>query len=214
MEKIPASLLVDALFDITRLSGKSGLDADELTAVIERLPVSEARQALLEWIQKGVTDINDLRNHTRGYLTGVLDQAGQTFKSNARSSVIILSLLITLAFRTDSIQLTKDLWNSAELRALASLQAGSIVQSQGIETNVGNMIKDLGAFSIRLGWWQPQNLPQEAPAAGWPAFTLLKIVGMAVTALAVSQGSSFWYDVLKKTTSRPSAAEEAQGGNG
>jgi len=195
-------VLVDAVFDITGLSGKNGLDAEELLSILEQLPESESRQAMMKWIQQGVTDVNELRNRTRDYLCGVLDQASATFKANARSFVIILSILITLAFGTDTIQLANDLWNSSELRAMAAAQASQVVQSQGADVDISNLVHALGAFSVRLGWWNPQNFPQQLSAAELSRFILFKLVGLTITAIAVSQGSSFWYDVLKKISSR------------
>jgi hypothetical protein len=48
-------------------------------------------------------------------------------------------------------------------------------------------------------------------------FIVLKVVGLGLTATAVSQGSSFWYDFLKKLvtpTSSSSKPSEAGGGLG
>lgn len=200
VEKIPAPVLVDAFFDVTGLSGKAGLNADELLAAINQLPESEGKQAVMKWVGQGVTDVNKLRDRTTAYLSGVLDQAGATFKANARSVVIILSILITLLFGTDSIQLARDLWGNAELRAVAAAQANAVVQQQGADVSLDQLIDDLKAYSIQIGWWQTQSLPQGGNAGTWAGFILLKIIGLGLTALAVSQGSSFWYDLLKRLT--------------
>jgi hypothetical protein len=162
---------------------------------------------MLQWVQQGVTDLNQLRSHLNDDLCGMLDQAAATFRVYARSIVIILSILITIAFGTDSIQLARDLWNSSELRAVAAAQATEVVQSQGVDADIRNLVSDLGAYSMRLGWWNTQNLAQPGEL---PGFILLKILGLGITAIAVSQGSSFWYDVLKKLTSRASETEGSE----
>ena len=212
VEKIPAPVLVDAFFDLTGLTGKSGLNADELTSLINQLPESEGKQAVLKWINQGVTDINDLRGRTTTYLSGALDQASAIFKANARSFVIILSIAITLFLGTDSIQLAKDLWNSAELRAVAAAQANMVIQQQGTGADIGNLINELGALSIKIGWWQPQNLPQNPGSVAWIQFILLKLLGLGLTVLAVSQGSSFWYDLLKKIVEPSSSSSSDSSG--
>jgi hypothetical protein len=213
LEKIPAPMLVDAFFDLTGLSGKEGLNVDELTAAISQLPESEGKQAILKWINQGVTDVNELRDRATAYFTGILEQASATFKANARSFVIILSLLITLLFGTDSIQLARDLWNNAELRAVAVAQANAVVQEQGAEADLDQLIDELKAHSIQFGWWQTQSLPQNGSAGTWALFILLKALGLGLTTLAVSQGSSFWYDLLKRLTGGGGNKEsgEAQG---
>ena len=72
---------------------------------------------------EGVTNIEDLRKRTTMYFGGVMDQAAATFKSNARSFVIMLSIFLTLLLGTDSIQLAQTLWANAGLRALAVAKA-------------------------------------------------------------------------------------------
>jgi hypothetical protein len=199
LEKIPAPVLVDAFFDLTGLTGAKNVDPAQLTAIINQLPDSEGKQAMLNWINQGVTNINDLRARTTTYFTGMLDQAAARFRANARSIVILFSIGITVVFGTDSIQLAKDLWNNAELRAIATAKANIVVQNGGTNASLESLVKDLGDLTINIGWWQHLALPAPGSSAGnWTLFVFLKILGLSITAAAVSQGSSFWYDVLKK----------------
>ncbi len=216
IEKIPAGILVDAFFDVTGLTNKQGLNANELTGLISKLPDSEGKQAVLHWIEQGITDVNDLRSRTNDYFTGILNQASLTFKARARSLVIVLSLLITLLFGTDSIQLAKDLWADAGLRAVAAQQATVIAVQQPSGTDFTNLMNQLGNLSFRIGWWQAQSLPVQASPIGWVSFAFQKLLGLGITAVAVSQGSSFWYDLLKKVTGTPSSAggESSSSGGG
>jgi hypothetical protein len=209
VERIPAGTLVDAFFDLAGLTGKSEFKADELINTISLLPDSEGKQAMLRWIQQGVTDINDLRSRTNAYFCGILDQAAATFKANARSLVIILSLAITLLFGTDSIQLARDLWVNAELRGIAATQASTVVQQQGVTSDVNALLTDLGSLSIKIGWWQFRDIPAQSPLE-WAEFLLLKMLGLGITAAAVSQGSSFWYDILKKIASPAKGGAEGE----
>jgi len=213
VEKIPASTLVDAFFDMAGLTGKDQARADELISTLNLLPDSDGKQAMLRWIQQGITDIHDLHSRTNAYFCGILDQAAATFKANARSLVIIFSITITMLLGTDSIQLAKDLWTNAELRELAAMQASTVVQ-QGVTRDVNALLGDLGTLSIKVGWWQIQNFPPQTSPLDWAKYVLLKFLGLAITAAAVSQGSSFWYDLLKKITSPPkgsSTDSEARG---
>jgi hypothetical protein len=200
LEKLPVPVLVDAFFDLTGLSGKKGLNGAELMDLMNQVPDSEGKQALLKWINQGITDVDELRNRTAVFFTGVLEQAAATFKANARSFVIMLSILITFLFGTDTIQLARSLWNSAELRAIAAAQATMVVQTQGTEADLQQLVNELKAYSIQLGWWQTQSFPQNGKISTWIGFILLKVVGLGLTAVAVSQGSSFWYDLLKRLT--------------
>ena len=213
VEKIPASTLVDAFFDLTGLTGKYQTTGDELIASISQLPDSEGKKAMLAWAQKGVTNVNDLRSRTTDYFNGLLGQAAATFKANARSIVIIMSIVTTLLFGTDSIQLAKDLWADSALRAAANAQAAAAAQ-QGQSTDLTALLNQLGVLSIKIGWWQNQNIPVQTSTVGWIQFILLKFTGLLITAVAVSQGSSFWYDLLKKLTGQSSSSSSGGGGSG
>jgi hypothetical protein len=215
LERIPVGTLVDAFFDLTGLTSRGSLSARELTELIGKLPDSDGKQALLGWVTQGVTTLNDLRERTSAYFGGMLGQAAQTFRAKARSIVIALSILVTLLFGTDSIELAKQLWANAGLRTLAVQQAEVITSAPEESANASALLTDLGALSFRIGWWNRID-PAEASTSGeWLHYALYKLAGLGLTALAVSQGSSFWYDLLKKITggvhgtSKP--AEDADG---
>lgn len=201
LEKVPAATLVESYFDFVGLTASKEFELDELKELINAFPDSEGKQAILKWVGQGVTNIEDLRKRTFDYFCGTLDQAASTFKSNARSFVIMLSIFLTLLLGTDSIQLAQTLWDNASLRALAVAKAEAVVQQDGAaaEEEIDSLINDLGELNIvNVGWFV-----NEKPAAGqgWLQFWFLKVLGLGLTMAAVSQGSSFWYDLLKKIVS-------------
>ena len=213
IEKIPVATLVDAFFDLANLTSKKEMDLLQLAEAVDKLPDSEGKQAFIKWINQGVTNLADLRTRTTAYFNGMMEQAAATFRARARSFVIILSFGITLLFGTDTIQLAKTLWTSAELRAIAAAQADAVVAREGASADLSNIIYDLGAYSIRIGWWQQEQFPKTNNVGDWALYIVLKIIGLGLTAMAVSQGSSFWYDLLKKVTS-PSTSSSSSKSSG
>ena len=200
IERIPVETLVDAFFDLTGLTAQSSLNARELTTLIGKLPELDGKQALLGWVTQGVTALNDLRERTSAYFGGMLSQAAQTFRAKARSIVIVASVLVTLLFGTDTIQLTKQLWASANLRTLAAHQADALTSQPENSVTADGLLTDLAALSFSIDWWKKIELPVSGAASDWISLIGGKLAGLAITALAVSQGSSFWYDLLKKLT--------------
>lgn len=214
IEKIPVTTLVDAYFDIAGLTAKKEMDLLQLAELVDKLPDSEGKQAFINWINQGVTSIADLRTRTTAYFSGMMEQAASTFRARARSFVIILSILITFLFGTDTIQLAQALWTNAELRALAAAQADAVVAEGGTTADLSDLLEDLSKFSIRIGWWQTQEFPPSSDIAGWAFFILLKVLGLGITAAAVSQGSSFWYDLLKKISSPTTSTSSSKSSGG
>lgn len=212
MEKIPVTTLVDAFFDLTGITGREKIDAKQLINAINQLPESEGKQAMLKWVNQGVTSIDDLRTRANDYFSGVLNQAAATFKSHARSIVIIFSTILVFALGTDSIQIAKDLWGNAELRAVATAEATAMAQADST-AGLDELIQALSDTTMRITWVQIKDtFPKSADALLWIQFVVLKILGLGITAWATSQGSSFWYDLLKRLTGRKtSSTEEGKG---
>ncbi len=202
LEKVPASTLVDSYFDFVGLTATKEFEADRLKELINAFPESEGKQAMLQWVEQGVTNVEDLRKRTVTYFSGVMDQAAATFKSNARSFVIMLSIFLTLLLGTDSIQMVKTLWENAGLRAVAVAKAELVVQQDGSTEDIDSLITDLGDLKvINIGWFYNER-PTTPSALGWLEFLVMKFLGLGLTVAAVSQGSSFWYDLLKKLVSK------------
>jgi hypothetical protein len=214
IEKIPVATLVDSFFDLAGLTAKKEMELLELAEAIDKLPDSEGKEAFINWINQGVTNMADLRTRTTAYFTGLMEQASATFRARARSFVIILSIGVTVLFGTDTIQLAKTLWTNAELRAIAAAQADAVVAQGGTTADLNQLINDLGQYSIKIGWWQTQQFPKSSNAGEWALFILLKVLGLAITAAAVSQGSSFWYDLLKKLSSPTTSTSTSKSSGG
>jgi hypothetical protein len=214
IEKIPVSVLVDSYFDLIGLTSSKDLNLMQLAELVDKLPDSEGKQAFIQWINQGVTSIDDLRKRTTAYFTGMMEQASATFRANARSFVIILSIAVTILFGTDSIQLAKALWTNAELRALTTAKAQMVVEQEGTTATLDDLIQQLGDITIRIGWWQTERPAAGADAMTWVSFVLLKILGLSLTAAAVSPGSSFWYDLLKKITSPTTSSSSSRSSGG
>jgi hypothetical protein len=208
IEKVPVATLVDAFFDFAGLTGKQELNLLQLADLVDKMPDSEGKRAFISWINQGVTSIADLRTRTTAYFTGMMEQAAATFRANARSVVIVLSIAITVLFGTDSIQLAQTLWTNAEARTLAVAKAQMVVAQEGMDVQVSDLLQELSDLTIKIGWWQTERPVDGASAMDWVTFIFLKVVGLGLTAAAVSQGSSFWYDLLKKIASPTSSSSK------
>ncbi|MCE7860996.1 MAG: hypothetical protein L6Q49_05990 [Anaerolineales bacterium] len=214
LEKVPAATLVESYFDFMGLTVSKEFELDELKMLINAFPESEGKQAMLKWVSQGVTKVEDLRKRTTAYFTGLMDQAAATFRSNARSFVIMLSILLTLLLGTDSIQMAQALWENAGLRALVVAKAEEAVQQETKEQDIEKLFTDLGELKvINIGWFLNERPEKPADAMDWVKFVLMKLAGLGLTMAAVSQGSSFWYDLLKKLVS-PSKSGGGGGGGG
>lgn len=217
VERIPPKNLVDALFDLAATATSA---QEKAKAVLNLLPNElpdlkghtvkfEAKQKLNDYVDGKFEDIDKFRSKLENWFGGLMDQASQEFKAQARIWVIALSLLVTLLLGVDSIDLAQRYWKNAAISAIADAQASLIVGSTNDQNqknaDTQQLISQLEEMqAINYNWYQkPSNAP-----ANW---LLLKILGLLITAFAVSQGSSFWYDLIKRLKGDQQGTDTASG---
>jgi hypothetical protein len=146
------------------------------------------------------------------------DDAFQTMaawrKRRSQWIVVIVSAVVAVVLNADTVLISRSLWQDTGLRAklvalaekseeldslykLSSLApdsstADTTQEEAVVLTGEGKrVVRQFLDLPVPLGWSQ-RNLP--TTFYGW----LLKIVGLLATALAVSLGAPFWYDILRK----------------
>jgi hypothetical protein len=217
VENIPPRNLVDALFD---LAGTFNTAQEKANAILNQLPDKlpgskgpvdfVAKQKLQEFVGGRFNDIEQLHSKMETWFSGLMDQASQVFKAQARVWVVLLSVLVTFLLGVDSIDLAQKYWQNAAISATANAQASLIVGSAADENqknaDTQKLISQLEEMkAIDYNWYKK---PSDAPG-NW---LFLKILGILITTFAVSQGSSFWYDLIKRL--KGDQATETTGGSG
>lgn len=204
LENIPIPILVDAFFSIMGLgNNKKKRSVRDIKTAIRKMPESGGKHALLNWIEQGISNLEDLRSNTKVYFSGLLEQAVATANAHSRSFVISFAVFMVVLFNVDSIQMVRDLVYGPQeeeaARALAVAQAEAILQQEGSDVaDINTLIDSLDDLDqIKFGWFS-LTLPRTNSVFDWAGFIALKIVGLAITAVFASQGSTFWFDLLAK----------------
>ena len=209
-EKIPPGVFFTAMLG-------RGIDTyqtfDEVKQAAEKalkgLPdTSQLKKDITKLIDDAEGNLAQLRYSLDSWFDGVMNKATAIFTIHARRIVIALALVVTLVSGVDSIDIAQQLWNQPNLRAVASAKAVQIADGGELEPDIKVLVSTLEELELDYhnDWWNTRN-SQDAPNA-----ILLKVLGLAITWVAVAQGSSFWYDVMKKVTSiaRSSGSSSSQ----
>ena len=199
LENIPVPVLVNAFFGMLGLgNNKKKQSVHDIKNAVRKMPESEGKSALLNWIEQGVSNLEDLRLNTNVYFSGLLEQAVATANAQSRSFVIIFSVTMVFLLNVDSIQIVKDILYTPQMAAIAAAQADAIINKEGSEANLNDLIESLSDLQlIRVGW-SASSFSHLYTASDWVEFIPLKILGLAITAVFASQGSTFWFDILAK----------------
>jgi hypothetical protein len=197
VERIPVPFLVNAFFDQAGLTKTKELSFEELTARVETLPDSEGKQALLSWIRMGIVSFNELQERASEYFTGVVEQVEEHVAANSRRFMVVFAVLLTLLTGIDSIQVAQEFWKNAGLRAVAVASSNIVVENTGTNGGKAAETVDLTKLNLKIGWLA-NDLPWNGFPVDWVVFIFLKIMGLMITAACTSQGSEFWFRLLKK----------------
>jgi hypothetical protein len=219
VERISPRSLVDALFD---LEGTAATQKEKVKKVIEMLPKEftgldgnpipfETRANLLKMADDGFYTFDQWREKLETWFGNVMDQSAQQFKAAARKYVVLFSLVAAFVLGVDTLDIAQRVWQDASYAKQFDTQATLILNS-GPEVNkqeeLDKLYGRLDALQvINIPFWvQPgpdnvadlyvnQATPSSAPYGNW---LFMRILGLLITGLAVSQGSSFWYDIIRQ----------------
>lgn len=193
-----------------------GDDAGKLMQKIEEIPNEELKHVLKQLLNDASFELDTFKEKIQKWYDDVMDRAAGWYKRNIQILVTFVGLVVAVIFNADTISVYQRLEsNPEELKEIVTMaeayaqkneldiQTDSTIQQQWDQVN--SLINDeLQQANAPLGLgWHPEDLKNMTPS-DW----VIKILGWIVTALAVSLGAPFWFDLLKKLVNIKAAGNE------
>lgn len=203
--------LTDALLD-----GSNAPLFSQVENSVAQLPNSSVKQALASLLTQAAGDYASFKTQVEGWFDNAMDRLSGTYKRRAHSFALAFGLLVAVMFNVDSIEITRTLWLDPQVRAQIVEQAQGFAKSHQTSdgaaaatvapADTANAAANtLESLPIPLGWPSVRNHTDSwwgvafvrsllAPSAAgfW------KLAGLIATALAVSLGAPFWFDLLQR----------------
>jgi len=195
VSQIPAPTFATALFDVFAPASKEEDKLEQVKTFIADLPESEFKTSLACMVDSTVQNIQTARENVEYWYNDVMTNVSRLYTQHARRIAIISALVISVGLDVDSVTIANTLWTEPTVRAAAQVKAEKYVNQAPApeEANVAAYVAELEELEIPILWSTP--VPQDGQ--GWS----LKVLGWAITWLAIAQGSSFWYDMLRRVKS-------------
>jgi hypothetical protein len=163
---------------------------------------------ILEFLhQQTGNDLVAFKKKVEDWFNEVMDRASGAYKRKARTWLFSIGLVIALIFNVDVISIYHNLSVNATLRELIADQATAYVNNNprpsetinpdysAAKAKMGEIINNnISAISTPLGLGWEQVGQQQLNAKWW----LYHVAGWFTTALAISLGATFWFDLLRK----------------
>lgn len=186
----------------------------DLRTVPGNIPAST--QKILDTVLKGATTADEEKKKIEHWFDDAMDNVSGWYKRKANAWLWVISAAVCITLNADTISVGKILWNDPTARAAVSAAAKNYANHKtagnavGADANaplgtrdelskVTNARDDLEKLPVPLGWCEEDCLPEDPrrpPRELYPM--LLKLTGILISILAVSQGAPFWFDLLQK----------------
>lgn len=221
---IPGRIFALAMIDIVKPL-TPGEATDESTSHVSEEDKNSiaAQKNNIETVIKNLVlvsgaDMNKTVAEIENWFNGSMDRISGWYKRKVQRILIFLGLVVAVVMNVDTIAVFKSLTNDTDLRNSLVAAAQEYAKPQAATDSTGSQTtpnqrlemnsKKLRELRLPIGWdWKKpdelQNDPKYVtnytlaiPEGGSDYF--FKILGWLLTALAVSLGSSFWFDALNK----------------
>jgi len=177
----------------------------------------QVRDALLTLYRDANGKAQLFRKAAERWFDDSMERVSGWYKRRAQMVLGITAIVVVLVLNIDTLQIAQTLWRDDAARAVLVSEAGQAVQQGKQGTNPSKAVK---ALPVPVGWKLfhtgsgPQDIPNSAQRI------LAKLLGLLVTAAALTLGAPFWFDLLSKfvrvrgTGAPPPASDAVRRGEG
>jgi hypothetical protein len=186
----------NALLGVTNLLTATETPADDPLPVedvrrrveesLAAIPSENLRTTLTTIWHSVERDATEFRAGVERWFDRGMERVSGWYKKRAQLILFVVGLLLAAGLNANAIRTTNRLWVDDGLRQALIAQADTDQDKVGTET-----LDRLETIGVPLGWAEP-NRPDHAQ--DW----IVAVAGWLVTAVAVSFGAPFWFDLLNK----------------
>jgi hypothetical protein len=206
---IPSGTFSLALWNIASgASGSTGVTPrlQDIRKTVETTLPADTRTALLTLIDEAGNSLPKARQNVERWYEDTMDRVSGWYKRRTQWILLAVGLTVAAALNVDSITLVNSLSQDAAMRsALVATAEGYAAnppaQDKDPRVELDKNLEKIQSLGLPIGWVVPTT-PEEArnlraiPNGGWA--WLSKVLGLLVTAFAISLGAPFWFDLLNK----------------
>jgi hypothetical protein len=166
----------------------------------------------LQIFSAAAKDLDDFKKRVDAWYEEAMDRVAGWYKRFTRLLLFLMGIVLVLVLNADSINIATSLWREAPIRTAAVEQAGTVAGDR--EPNPDQAVEQLRRLeelNLPLGWVTGEG--READPRRWPVDFpeyVIKLLGLLITAFALSFGATFWFDLLKKFVGIRSSGAEPQ----
>jgi hypothetical protein len=178
-------------------------------------PITEkVGKPLIAMLNTAGNDVSKLKKSLEDWYNSAMDRVSGWYKYRTQKILFGIGLVIAVSVNVDAIKIVKQLSKDSTLRQSIVAAAGAAKQPQTGSTGSANdqikavqqQVADVNGLGIPIGWTHvPDILVKKVREANgtssygpWHWGYVNVLLGWLMTAVAVSLGAPFWFDILNK----------------
>lgn len=179
------------------------LQEQSLPKSLEKSLVSLAQDTQLRL--SNWSEVDALTNQLESWFEHAMDRAGGVYRRNAKAVGFLIGLSIAIGLNVDSLHMLnrfsadptirQAISRSAEQLAVENPDLASSENMEGLQASVNETLSNL---PLPIGYQQVVIEQQAVAQAAWSYPIPKRWLGWIITAIAISMGAGFWFDLLKK----------------
>ena len=227
-----ASALYDLLFAGKDITSTSTPTLSTMLTAINNLPESKAKEALATLVRQAGGDAAKTRSALEGWYNDAMDRVSGLYKRRTQAALFGLGLLLAVGLNINSIAVARTLWTTPAARAYTIAAAEQFARGPAgapPSPDAAAQLATLQSLSLPLGWnalhmpWRDapvmvRDLAGKLGMQDGPVSTveiLSTLLGWLLTAMAVTLGAPFWFDLLNqfmvvRSTIKPSEKSQPE----
>ncbi len=198
-----ALVAMNTLFPDENLGNKN---MDHIMNLVKDLPDSRIKTVLLTHLRAGVKNLEELRIGVETWFNDTMDRLSGWFTRTARWMSLIIGLVVAIGLNVDTFEVVNAFWREPALRANVANYAAENYKSyspsqDSVKLSVDSLRAELASLELPIGWdtyGPPDSLSKMSSWEVMREWAPQHIVGWLFTALAVSLGAHFWFDMLSR----------------
>ncbi len=193
---------------------------DDIKSTIAKLPPSNIKSVLLSILVTTGGNVDAFRKKVATWFDDAMERLSGAYKRHLKFISIVVASIVAIAFNANTFRVADVLWNDKELRGRIVDQAADLVKQADGSDSFCHLRKpdatpsghqpaaDINLATLRQSVQATEDCLRPFPI-GWTADAranwhwrlvpiALSILGWLVTALALTLGAPFWFDLLVK----------------
>ena len=216
---IPPTTLSSSVVEALKKNANDKGAASDLESMIRKIEGNENfRDTLLALLRETDGNIDRFRESIGNWFDLMMERSSGVYKRWIRALSLLVAGCIVFALNADSIRIAEALWHDDALRTAIADEAIKQPDTETDKRTLAELRAELRPFplgwnrapepaspssSVRNGPASPELVAYQRAKAAFEAeqayrFSLTHVLGLVMTALAVSLGAPFWFDILNR----------------